>query len=466
MWFKKSSLKEQNNTQKIVPAFLTVISLFFVWIIWVISYSYVSDFNINLPGFLTIWWGSGTTTEEKTNILIIWRGGWNHDAPNLTDSIILLSIERDSNTISMLSIPRDFYVEYPSWGKGKINEIYRKYLETYKLSDKEAAGKLWEKIQEITGEKVDFYVNIDFEGFKKVIDLVWGVDVTLEENLVDYEYPTPNGWYTTFILKKWTWTIDGETALKFARSRHSTSDFDRSLRQQQIISSLKQKITTEWYLSSPSKIKKMYSLFSQYIQTDLDISTLLQLAKQSREENKIISFNLNNSCFYWSPVCERGGFLYTPERVLFWWLSVLIPNEGDTKNISAYNEIQKFSDIIFNHRKIFEENMKINVFNGTKQWNIAKSFAQELVQYWFNVPSKWSVWNTNGQIYEKSTIYYNWTGSEIPETIEVLKLFLNAELQKKESPVYSKEIDTNIEIILWNDFINKPQIKEDITNQL
>jgi LCP family protein required for cell wall assembly len=462
MWFKKSSLKKQNNTQKIVPALLTIISLFFVWIIWIISYSYVSDFNINLPSFLSIWWGTWTTTQEKTNILIIWRGGWNHDAPNLTDSIILLSIERDSNTISMLSVPRDFYVEYPSWGKGKINEIYRKYLETYKLSDKEAAWKLGEKIQEITWEKIDYYVNLDFEGFKKVIDLVGWVQVTLEENLVDYEYPTTNGWYTTFMLKKWTWLLDGETALKYARSRHSTSDFDRSLRQQQIISSLKEKITTEWYLSSPSKIKKLYSLFSQYIQTDLDISTLLQLAKQSREDNKIISFNLNNSCFYGSPVCERGGFLYTPERSLFWWLSVLIPNEGDTKNISSYKEIQKFSDIIFNHRKIFEENMKINVFNATKQWNIAKWFASQLVQYGFNIPPKWSVGNTKGKIYEKSMIYYNGNTSELPETVKTLQLFLNAELQKTESPVYSTEIDTNIEIILWNDFIKKPNTIENL----
>jgi len=102
---------------------------------------------------------------------------------------------------------------------------------------------LEEKIEEITGEKIDYYVNLDFEGFIKIVDLVDGVDVSVEENLVDYDYPNGRGGYTTFVLRKGNWTLDGETALKYARSRHSTSDFDRSLRQQQIISALKKKIT-------------------------------------------------------------------------------------------------------------------------------------------------------------------------------------------------------------------------------
>ncbi len=456
MWFKKASLNKPEHSTKIIPAILTIIALFIVWAIGIVTYAFVWDFNFSLPSFMNITWWTWSSLQGKTNILVIWRWWGNHDAPNLTDSIILASIDHSSNIISMLSIPRDLYVEYPSGWKGKINEIYRKYLETYKMSDKEAAWKLWDKITEITWEKVDYYVNLDFQGFKKMIDLVWWVDVTLEQNLVDTEYPTDNEtWYTTFILKKWTWTIDGETALKYSRSRHSTSDFDRSLRQQQIISSLKSKLISEWYLSSPSKIKELYDIMIQYVKTDLDISTIIQLAKQSREENKIISFNLNNSCYYGSASCERWGFLYTPERALFWWASVLIPNSSDNRSISNYTDIQAFSNIIFNYRKIFEEDMKINVFNGTKQWNVAKSFAWELTKYGFNIPPKQSIGNTNGKVYEKSTIYYSSTGSEIPTTVNALQLFLNAELQKTESPVYSSDPSTKIEVILWNAYISK-----------
>lgn len=461
MWFKKASLNKPEYSKKIIPATLTIIALFIVWITGIITYSFIWDFNLNFPNFLSLTGWTWILAEEKTNILIVWRWWGSHDAPNLTDSIILASIERKSNTISMLSIPRDFYVEYQTGWKGKINEIYRKYLESYKMPDKEAVWKLWEKITEITGEKIDYYINLDFEGFKKIIDLVWGVEVTLEQNLVDNEYPTSNEWwYTTFILKKWTWTIDGETALKYARSRHSTSDFDRSLRQQQIISSLKNKLTSEWYLSSPSKIKELYQIISQYVKTDVDISTLIQLAKQSREENKIVSFNLNNSCYYGSSACERWGFLYTPERSLFWNLSVLIPSASDSKNISNYSDIQAFSNIIFNYRKIFEEDMKINIFNGTKQWNVAKSFAGELIKYGFNIPTKQSIGNTNSKLYEKSTIYYSSTGSDIPTTVKALQLFLNAELQKTESPVYSSDSTTKIEIVLWNNFVDDAQKSE------
>lgn len=453
MWFKKTSLNKPIYSQKIVTTVLTIVALFVVWMMGIVAYWYVEDLNFNLPKVLSFWLVGWTTSKEKTNILIIGRWWGNHDGADLTDSIILMSVAGDSNVITMLSIPRDMYVDYPNWGKGKINDVYRRGLENWKASDKEAISKLEEKIQEMTGENINYYVNIDFEGFKKIIDLVWWVQVTLAENLVDTEYPNQNeNWYTTFMLKKWTWTIDGETALKYARSRHSTSDFDRSLRQQQIISSLKEKINSQWYLSNPSKLQELYSIVSQYIKTDLDISTLVKLAIQSREENKIISLNLNNSCYFWSPVCQRGWFLYTPDRNLFWWASTVIPNNATYRDLWKYAEINKFANIIFDHRQIFAEDMKINIFNATKKGNIAKTLADDLIRYGFNVPAKWSIGNTSWKAYNQTTIYYSNSWSQIPETIKALQLFFNAQLQKTQSPIYSKEPDTAIEIVLWDDY--------------
>lgn len=467
MWFKKNSIKSKENQEtklkkirqvKLIPALFTAFSLIVVGGIGIFIFSIFWNFNINIPNPFSIIGQSigGEVWESKTNILVIGRGWWTHDAPNLTDSMILLSIEKNSNVISMLSIPRDLYVDLPEGGKWKINEIYSKYLEGYKLTDNEAAKKLENKTEEMTGEKINYYVNIDFAGFKKIVDLVGGVQVTLDENLVDYEYPTDNEQgYTTFILRKWTWLLDGETALKFSRSRHSTSDFDRSLRQQQIVSGLKSKLAEQGYLSNPIKMKELYSIMSEYVKTDLDLGAIIQLAKQSRQENQIISFNLNNSCYYGSASCEKWGFLYTPDRDLFWGASVLVPNGATYKNLGSYTEIQKFANIIFNFRNIFEENIKINIFNGTKQGNIAKTFADSLIPFGFNIPSKWSVGNTDGKIFEKTTIYYHSTGSDIPKTVKALQLFIQGELQKTESPVYSKEPDTGIEIVLWNDYLEK-----------
>ena len=97
--------------------------------------------------------------KNKINILVVWRGWWDHDALNLTDTIILTSINTETKLISMLSIPRDLYVEYPEsdnheksdW---KINWLYAKY------SFENDSSKIWmnilkRKVTEITWEKID-----------------------------------------------------------------------------------------------------------------------------------------------------------------------------------------------------------------------------------------------------------------------------------------------------------------------
>ena len=391
-------------------------------------------------------------SEKAIGILIFWKWGGNHDAPNLTDSIILASIHPKYHTVSMLSVPRDLYVEYGNNQKWKINEIYRKYFELEKLSETESAMKLAEKLQEITWFKADYFVGIDFEWFKKIIDLVGGVEVEVEKAIYDNEYPTPSWGYTTFILKAGTWNIDGETALKYARSRHSTSDFDRSFRQQQIISWLKEKLSSEGYLSSPRKMKELYNILSNYIKTNLDIATIIDLAKESQQNISILSANLNNSCFYWSASCEKWGFLYTPDRNLFWGASVLVPNGSTWKNLSNYAEIQVFTRLFLNSPEIFKNNYQINIFNASKKYNIASELANILVKHWFNVPLKWSIWNTKGKEFLKTTLYYNWIDGD-DETLQNIRQMLGiSELQKTETPLYSTDINTKIEIILGDDY--------------
>lgn len=103
------------------------------------------------------------------------------------------------------------------------------------------------------------------------------MEVVVPEDFIDYQYPTESGGYTTFILREGTWTIDGEVALKYARSRHSTSDFDRSLRQQQILTSLKDKILALGYFKDAKKIRELYSEMETNIETDIDIATLVKL---------------------------------------------------------------------------------------------------------------------------------------------------------------------------------------------
>ena len=421
MFFKKYKVKKTQENKKNIPYIIWIIGIFLVFFLWAqaitltdsiefhikeISESKENIFKFNSVRENILDKKDILTTQEKINdsinILLLWRGWGNHDAPDLTDTIILASINLKKNVITLFSIPRDLYVEYPGSKKTwKVNKIYK----TFKyLWEEEAIKKLEEKISEITNQRIDYYVNVDFKWFKKIIDIVGGVEVTLEKNFVDEKYPDDNLWYTTFILRKWTWTLDGEVALKYARSRHSTSDFDRSMRQQEILSSLKNKILGLWYFTDTQKLRKLYLAIQENIKTDIGIKTLFKLALKFKTwgNEKILSFNLNDSCFDGSPVCDTGGFLYTPERELFWWESVLLSEGSNVKHLSRYDILDIYMNLIFHNQEIFIQKIPITVYNSTKKKFLARSLSDVLKKYGLHVPINWATGNIREKKFQKS----------------------------------------------------------------
>jgi LCP family protein required for cell wall assembly len=355
----------------------------------------------------------------------------------------------------MLSIPRDLYVEYDDnkWSEWKINGIYAKNY--YKSESKQKwMEALKSKVSKITWEKIDYFVNVDFNWFTKVIDALGWIEINVPNNFVDDQYPDGNWGYRTLVFRKWTWNFTWDNALKYARSRHSTSDFDRSLRQQQVISWAKQKIIEADYLTSPKKIKEFYNIYKQYIYSDIwitDLLTFLPIFKDV-EKMKILPYNINDSCFYWSNTCEKWGFLYTPERVLYNGMSVLLLNWTEKNNLNEYDDFQLYTNRIYNNQEFFIENHEINVFNSLKVNHLAWILSNDIVPYGFNIPKYNSIWNTP-IVYPNSIIYYN-NIDEDSETIKYLKEFFKWEFIKTQVPKYSKVSSTKVEIIIWEDYLD------------
>jgi len=301
-----------------------------------------------------------------------------------------------------------------------------------------------------------YFVNLDFEGFRKIIDTLWWIDINVPDAIVDTTYPGPNSTYQTFKISAGPQTLDGSTSLKYARSRHTTSDFDRSLRQQLIIKAIRDKALSLELITSPSKIKSIYNIVNEHIVTDLDLAQMIQLAlfvKDIPREN-IVSSNLNDTCFYGSSICEKWWFLYVPLRADFWWASVLLQEWWSKANPSNYSKLIQYTNLIFNYPLVYSENFKINIFNSTWVGWLANEIASKLKKYWFNIPSKNSVWNTSGDKYEKSKILYStgtwWTK---PETVEALELFIFWGSENVESlPKYSEDPEVKIEIIIGDDY--------------
>ncbi len=423
---------------------------------------------------------------KKENILIIGRWGYGNDAPELTDSLILLSYHKDKQHISMLSIPRDLYVEYwdvnKKWKKikWKINWLYVHYLAKYN-NEKKAITRLQEKIEEITGEKIDNYINIDFDWFVKLINSIDWITVNVKRNILDEEYPDINHWFQTFSISKGIKKIYWQTALKYARTRHNSGwDFWRSERQQQILKAIKDKILSNKYLTSPSKIKKLYNIFDKYITTDIWLIDFTRLATSIKLQNNLsfYSSTLNTTCIK-KDECKRWWFLFYPQRKYFWWQSVLLSWNSTYKDLWNYDEIRKYSNIIFNSPTLFKENYKISIFSKLENREEAIELRQELKKYWLKINVLERIWNIpeinpdtllgsnnikvpdNGlrvikknialETNNKNTkLIINWVNIN-SNTIKFLKRYLN--LEKKDIivnigwPKYARDKNTRIEII-------------------
>ena len=196
----------------------------------------------------------------------------------------------------------------------------------------------------------------------------------------------------------------------------------------------------------------MYNTFKEYILTNIELKDIISLAIKLKTSNyKVLSANINDSCFYWTENCEKWWFLYTPNREYFWWAAVLLANWTNVNDLSNYEILHKYTNLIFNYPKLYEENYKINIFNSLKINFLASIIADEIKKYWLNIPKINSIWNTK-EIYEKSVIYYNNIDIN-SETIKVLKNFYpKIEFIEIKWNKYSKELDTKIEIIIWNDY--------------
>lgn len=193
-----------------------------------------------------------------------------------TDSMILISLDPKTNSIGMLSIPRDLYVEVPNEGLHRVNS-------GYVLGELEQDGggprKAMQTVQYNFGIRVHEYVTVDFQTFIAIVNAVGGVEVDVENTIVDYTYPTMDYGTEVFRLEAGIQQLDGETALKFARSRHSSDDIVRAGRQQQVIYAIRDQILSldmldDLIVQAPT----LYTELRNGIDTGLSLDQIIELA--------------------------------------------------------------------------------------------------------------------------------------------------------------------------------------------
>jgi LCP family protein required for cell wall assembly len=293
------------------------------------------------------------------NILLLGLGSDQADEPNLTDTIIFASLDQSKNIVSLISIPRDLWV--PDF-KQKVNAAYP--IGGLKLAKEET--------QKISGQRIDYAVRVNFDGFVKAINLLGGLDINVDRTFDDNQYPLagkendlcghtqaeadnlvasssaeadlPSIFpcrYLPVHFDKGLTHMDGKTALIYVRTRHANgiegTDFARSQRQEKIIKAFKDKLLSSSTILNPTKVIGLYNLVKDSVDTDIkqdefdDFVRLAQKMRGAKIQSSVID--------YGDPQNGVPGLLMNPPiQSQYGYAWVLLPRFGD----GNFEEIHKY----------------------------------------------------------------------------------------------------------------------------
>ncbi|MFA6492674.1 MAG: LCP family protein [Patescibacteria group bacterium] len=370
-------------------------------------------------------------SDGRTNILLLGMGGKSHPGGTLSDTMILTSVNYKDNEMGLMNIPRDLWVPIPGFGHAKINEAHADGEKNKETAG--SGGQLSSKtVENVFGVPVHYYISLDFEGFKKLIDTIGGIDVYVEKDLSDPYYPADNMIdYSPFKISTGQHHLDGALALKYARSRETTSDFDRSRRQQQVMAAVKEKILTLNILANPKKVTEIFNILGDHVKTNMSVEEIYALWNTTKtiDMTNIISKVLDTSADgpLTSSQDSRGYYIY--------------PRKG----------IDKFQDLQFLAKNLFNEEattnrsaIKIEVLNGTDTSGTASTAAQYLESYGYNVTKI-----GDARTKTNKTMVYDYSGGKYKTFAQEIADNLKGSVDTKEGSITG----IDIQVIVGQDYL-------------
>lgn len=311
--------------------FVFGIILFFLLIILNIF-----GFN-NLKNFVNSYISSDS--QKAINILLLGKSGGDNTAPDLTDTIMIFSINPSREAIDVISVPRDIWI---SSIRAKLNSAYYWGKEQ---KPEEPFLLVKDILKEISGIEIDGVVLVDFEALRGLVDSVGGIEVEVERDFTDKMYPimgkendlcggdrTYSCRYETIEFKKGLNVMNGETVLKYVRSRNAEgdegTDLARAVRQQRVILALKEKLTRPATIFSFWNYKKITAVIFANIKTDLEVKSLGQIAKSASVSLKSIKSHVVPEDYLVSPKADAK---YDMQYVF-------IPKKGNWKEVIGWFE--------------------------------------------------------------------------------------------------------------------------------
>ncbi len=337
--------------------------------------------------------------DGRVNILLLGRGGEGHEGADLTDTIILASIDPIAKEAALVSIPRDLYVPVVDNGSMKINAVFstgkqlylnnlsRETNQTYRQSEDAGFKLLEDTLQESLGVPIHYHAMVDFAGFEEAINTVGGVTINAPSAVQESLYI--NGRNYNLDVQPGTRSMDGFEALAYSRSRYTSArgDFDRSERQRIVLTALKDKIMSAGTFGNPQKMTELVGNFGNHVSTNFSVEDLQRLYQLSQEINssKISSIGFADPPNSFVTTSNIGG------------QSVVVPTAGE----GNFKDLQSYLRNVLLDSYLKSENASVLVLNGTNVPGLANAKAEELKSFGYRVER---VENAPTKGYEKSVV--------------------------------------------------------------
>lgn len=385
--------------------------------------------------------------DREIRFLLLGIGGENHEGANLTDTIILATLKLPENnnekpSVSMISIPRDLVVNIPGYDYKKINSAY-----AFGQSGNKNAGPVLttKTIENVMGVDIPYYAVVDFEGFKKAIDHLGGIEINVDKTFTDSQYPDEKkGYLAPVTFKEGKQKINGQTALQYVRSRHGNNgegtDFARSKRQQKVIKAVRDKILSAKILTNLNLIDKLLSDFSDHTRTNMapwEMKRIYDLTR-SLDDQQITSTAID---------VESGLVCNKIDEVTGAY--ILLPCRGFGK----YDDIQNLAHNQFQIGDLQKENPSIELQNasGLDYLNLVIRNRIELKN------NKITTATFKGETKYTESIIYDNTKGEKKSTLKYLEKLLGIKVAGGPYPLATSSKNPDFVIVISSDLKNKIQ---------
>jgi len=385
---------------------------------------------------------------ERINVLLMGidrRGGtgWGYRS----DTMIIVTVDPINNTAGMMSIPRDLQLPIPGNGEDRVNTAN---VFGYKYNYPGGGPALLKRTIEANFSiPIDYYIMIDFDAFTTIIHTLGGVDVNVPKQLHDTQYPDPKpgdpyAFKTVHFDVGWQ-HMDGSRALEYARSRMSTSDFDRAKRQQQILLAIREKALN---LNLIPKLPSLAATMLDTIKTDMTLDEMIELARLAPQIDlgNIKSVIIQKPMVYGYRT-DSGAAVQLPKwdlinpvvDDLFTMPVVVVPTPTPTQ-IAPPTPTPTLAPVqIEDLQKLAEEGARIAVQNGTSEPNFAARMAAKLMEQGFQVVEFGDADRTD----YSGTVIVDYTGKTF--TLEsLIDIFQVTPENVRRSPNLRTEIDIRI----------------------